>query len=77
MLQSDACPYLVPVTDDRLWLYPVSAYCTSRGRTRVPGAITIAELCTEPAYKQCAGYLAARRPVRSCIRESLGLEDAE
>ena len=61
MAGSEACPYLVQVMADHLWLYPVSGYCTSGGRTRVPGALRIAEVCVEPAHTRCSGYLAARR----------------
>ena len=75
MPYSDACPYLVPVTADHLWLYPVSSYCTSRDRTRVPGAMSIAQVCMEQAHTQCAGYLAARRQrARSCITDCLELD---
>lgn len=76
MPENEACPYLVQVTADHLWLYPVSSYCTSGERTRVPGARRIAEVCVEPAHTRCSGYVAARHaPTRSCIKESLDLED--
>ena len=78
MAQNEACPYLVQVMADHLWLYPVSGYCTSGERTRVPGAMRIAEVCVEPAHTQCSGYVAARRaPALSCIEESLGLKDGQ
>ncbi|MBI1845493.1 MAG: hypothetical protein HYR86_00785 [Candidatus Rokubacteria bacterium] len=60
MVDQEACPYLVPVIADQLWLYPVSFYCTSGERTRVPGRATLAEVCGAPAYTRCPGYVAAR-----------------
>jgi hypothetical protein len=76
MAENEACPYLVQVMADHLWLYPVSSYCTSGERTRVPGAMRIAAVCVEPAHTRCSGYVAARRaPALSCIKESLELED--
>lgn len=81
MAENEACPYLVPVMADHLWLYPVSSYCTSAERTRVPGAMRISAVCVEQAHTRCPGYVAARRaaarraPALSCIKESLGLED--
>jgi hypothetical protein len=54
-----ACPFLVPVTADRLWLEPRSAFCRRPGaRPRVPGATTVACICMTPAYLVCPGYLA-------------------
>jgi hypothetical protein len=74
MPENEACPYLAQVMVDHLWLYPVSIYCTSGPRTRVPGARTISEVCAEPAHTACPGYIAARRgSAPTCIRESLGL----
>jgi hypothetical protein len=78
MAENESCPYLVQVMADHLALYPVSLYCTSGERTRVPGAMKIAEVCEEPAHTQCSGYVAARRaPASSCIEESLGLEGGQ
>ena len=74
MPENETCPYLVQVIADRLWLYPVSIYCTSRPRTRVPRARTIADVCANAAYTECPGYLAARRAtVSSCISASLDM----
>jgi hypothetical protein len=76
MAENEVCPYLVQVMADHLWLYPVSSYCTSGERTRVPGAMRISEVCVGPEHTRCSGYLAARRvPTLSCIKESLELED--
>ncbi len=55
------CPYLIPVVADRLWMYPVGAYCRRPdGKPRIPGSSTIASVCTTPAHCSCAGYLAGR-----------------
>ena len=51
------CPFLVPVIADRLWLYPVGAYCRRPDRSvRVPAGITFARFCTTPSYVACSGY---------------------
>jgi hypothetical protein len=72
MPENEACPYLVQVMADRLWLYPMNSYCTSGPRTRVPGARTIAEVCGDPVHARCPGYVAARRATAlSCISASL------
>lgn len=56
--QAEACPFLVPVMADRLWLRPMSAYCRrSDGRVRVPAAATIDCICMTAAHLVCAGYL--------------------
>ncbi len=56
----DTCPFLVPVTADRLWIYPVSAYCRRLNhRVRVPSATTLARVCTTPDHLECAGYRAS------------------
>ena len=70
MAQSNACPYLVSVMVDHLWLYRMGGYCTSGDRPRVPGATKIADVCAEPAHTRCAGYLARRRPAQSCSATS-------
>ncbi len=55
------CPFLIPVTADRLWLYPTGAYCRPPGhRVRVPAGATIAGICTTPAHLVCPGYLGGR-----------------
>jgi hypothetical protein len=55
---AEACPFLVPVMADRLWLRPTGAYCRRPdGRVRIPAASTIDCICMTPAYLVCAGYL--------------------
>jgi hypothetical protein len=57
--ESDACPFLVPIVADRLWMYPTSAYCHSRERVHVPADATIGSVCLGPSHRQCPGYHAA------------------
>ena len=58
-----ACPYLVDVVADRLWLYPVGVYCRRPdGHLRVPAGVTLAGVCTTSAYLTCAGYCAGVTP---------------
>jgi hypothetical protein len=53
------CPFLVPVTADRLWVYPVSAYCRRPDHPlRVPASSTLEHICTED-YSCCPGYQAS------------------
>ncbi|HTY76174.1 MAG TPA: hypothetical protein VMI34_00015 [Candidatus Bathyarchaeia archaeon] len=53
------CPYLVPVTADHMWMYPVSAYCRRPdGDIRVPSAKTLEQVCSTSAYVECLGFLA-------------------
>ena len=57
------CPFLVPVIADRLWLYPVSAYCRRpECAIRVPASATMADLCTSEDYRRCPGYRAELGP---------------
>jgi len=57
--ESQECPFLVPVTADRIWIFPVSAYCRRPGHaTRVPAPGTIASVCTRPEHCECAGFRA-------------------
>lgn len=68
----EECPFLVPVTADRLWLHPVSVYCRRpEGRPRVPAPTSLACVCMTHAHLVCPGYLAglhgsasASRPAR-------------
>jgi hypothetical protein len=54
------CPFLVPVTADRLWVYPVSAYCRRPDQpVRVPATSTLERICTED-YSCCPGYQASQ-----------------
>jgi hypothetical protein len=53
------CPFLVPVTADRLWVYPVSAYCRRPDHPlRVPASNTLEHICTDD-YSRCPGYQAS------------------
>lgn len=53
------CPFLVPVTVDHLWMYPVSAYCRRpEGGIKVPAGSTLEQVCSTPAYTGCPGFLA-------------------
>jgi hypothetical protein len=55
---AEACPRLVPVMADRLWLYPTAVYCRrADGRVRVPGASTLDCVCLTAAHFVCPGYL--------------------
>lgn len=57
------CPFLVPVIADRLWLYPVSAYCHRPDcAVRVPARPTLADLCTSETYRRCPDYPVERPP---------------
>ena len=58
-VQHETCPFLVPVTGDQLWLYPVSAYCRRPDtRLRVPATDSLTRLCTSD-YTACSGFLTA------------------
>ena len=58
------CPFLAAVIADRLWLYPVGAYCRRPDHpVRVPGAITLARFCTTASHVACDGY---RSSVSGC-----------
>jgi len=55
----EACPFLVHVVADRLWLTPRSVYCRRPdGRIRLPGWETIDCVCATHAHLLCPGYLA-------------------
>lgn len=57
------CPFLVPVIADRLWLYPIPAYCRRPdGPIRVPAPATMARFCTAADYGRCPGLHAGPRP---------------
>ena len=62
MSTSDRCPFLIPVTADGLWMYPMPAYCRRPGaRVKVPARETLARVCTTCAYARCPGFQASRR----------------
>jgi hypothetical protein len=51
------CPYLVHVTTDRLFVYPLGAFCRHPdGHIRVPCAMSLATRCVGDAFPQCEGY---------------------
>jgi hypothetical protein len=55
-----ACPFLVPVTADRMFVYPVGAFCRQPGRrVKVPAASTLDRICSTRAYRTCPGAAAA------------------
>jgi len=56
----DRCPFLVPVMDDRLWMYPMPAYCRRPGeRLKVPGIHKLLHICTALEYTRCPGFMAS------------------
>jgi len=56
----DRCPFLVPVMADRLWMYPMPAYCRRPdARVKVPAAETFLRMCASHGHVRCAGYLAS------------------
>ncbi len=62
--QDEACPFLVPVVGDQLWVRPVSAYCRRPdARLRVPAAISLLRFCTDD-YAACGGYQASRQATK-------------
>jgi len=63
--EAKECPFLVPVTADRLWIFPVAAYCRRPDHAiRVPAASTFASVCTRPEHCECEGYRAALEQAR-------------
>jgi hypothetical protein len=57
--RQETCPFLVPVMADRLWIYPVPAYCRRpAARLRVPATDSLARFCTSD-YAACSGYRAS------------------
>ena len=60
MADADArCPFLIPVMADRLWMYPMPAYCRRpNARVKVPAPETILRLCSSPRHVRCPGFLA-------------------
>lgn len=57
---AERCPFLVPVTADQLFVFPVSAYCRRPDeRVRVPGAETFSRICATPSHVECLGYQAS------------------
>lgn len=59
---SDQCPFLVPVTADSLWMYPVPAFCRRPdAQVRVPAPSTLSRVCTTCEYTRCPGFPASPR----------------
>jgi hypothetical protein len=53
------CPFLVPVMADRLWVYPMPAYCRRPDvQVRVPARETLSRVCLSHRHLRCEGYLA-------------------
>ncbi len=53
------CPYLAPVTADRMWVFPVSAYChRPNAGIHVPGVEKFVRLCVSGRHEDCPGYRA-------------------
>lgn len=63
-----ACPFLVPVMADRIWLSPTSAYCRRpEGRVRVPARCTVDCICLTAAHLVCDGYVQHRASERGGV----------
>ena len=59
-----ACPFLVPVSANQLFIYPTSAFCRPPwGGLRIPADTTIEGVCTRGAHRACPGYLASMEEV--------------
>lgn len=51
------CPFLRPVTADRLWMYPTGVYCRPPwGRVRVPSRDSLIRFCLNGGYHDCPSY---------------------
>lgn len=62
-MESRACPFLIPVTADHLWMYPLGAYCRRPdARVRVISRTTVVSQCAGPWYQDCEGYREALAP---------------
>jgi hypothetical protein len=58
---SSACPFLVPVMADALWMRPLPAFCRRPGaRVKAPARETLTRVCTTGAHAQCPGFQAGR-----------------
>jgi hypothetical protein len=56
----DRCPFLIPVMDDRLWMYPMPAYCRRPGeRVKVPGRHGLLNMCSTLEHTRCPGFNAS------------------
>ena len=63
----DRCPFLVPVMADRLWMYPMPAYCRRpEAGVKVPAPETFLRVCASHRHVRCPGFLAsASRDLRT------------
>ncbi len=58
--REERCPFLVPVMADRLWMYPMPAYCRRpNAPVKVPASETFFRVCASPKYVRCPGFLAS------------------
>ena len=56
----DRCPFLVPVMADRLWMYPMPAYCRRPdARIKIPAQETCLRVCVSPRHVRCPGFQAS------------------
>jgi hypothetical protein len=56
----DRCPFLVPVMADRLWMYPMPAYCRRPDdRLKAPAPQTILHFCGSSRHIRCPGFRAS------------------
>jgi hypothetical protein len=56
----DRCPFLVPVMADRLWMYPMPAYCRRPdAHVKVPASETFLRVCDSPRHVRCPAFLAS------------------
>ena len=54
------CPFLVPVTADRMFVYPVGAFCRRPGcSVKIPAPATLARICSTARYRTCPGLAGA------------------
>ena len=66
MESPERCPFLVPVTADHLWMYPMPAYCRRPAEAlKVPARETFMQFCASPRFARCPGY-------RSSVRRGEG-----
>ncbi|HET7876983.1 MAG TPA: hypothetical protein VFN71_15775 [Methylomirabilota bacterium] len=60
----ERCPFLIPVMADRLWVFPVPAYCRRpNAGVHVPSFGKFMRVCLGPGHTECPGYRAAMQPL--------------
>jgi hypothetical protein len=53
------CPFIAPVIADRMWVFPVPAYChRPNAGIHVPGVEKFVRLCVSGRHDDCPGYQA-------------------